>query len=275
MALEMAPAVIHLIEAATGRTVAKLEDPNGDRATWQGFTPDATQLVVLAGHTRAIHIWDLRAIRKRLKDMNLDWEWPEYPLPQTGETTGAPLTIQTALENPAGGSSTPEEKARNVIERGKRLVERNPDSALACNDLAWAYVTVPEALRDAKAALLLSEKAIRLTSADDHARNAHIVANYRNTLGLVYYRAGRFREAVALLRTNLEERQNDKLLPYDLLFLAMCFQRLGETERARDCYECADRWIQSQTDRGDPVPQEIVSFRSEAEDTLRLTRSRN
>ena len=41
MAVEMAPAVIHLKETATGRTVAKLEDPHGDRATWQGFTPGA------------------------------------------------------------------------------------------------------------------------------------------------------------------------------------------------------------------------------------------
>ena len=79
MALEMAPAVIHLKEVATGRTVAKLEDPHGDRATWQGFTPDGTQLVVVANYASAIHIWDLRAIRARLKDMNLDWDWPEFP----------------------------------------------------------------------------------------------------------------------------------------------------------------------------------------------------
>jgi hypothetical protein len=74
MALEMAPAVIHLKEAATGRTVAKLEDPHGDRATWQGFTPDGTRLVVMARTTGAIHVWDLRAIRARLKEMNLDWD---------------------------------------------------------------------------------------------------------------------------------------------------------------------------------------------------------
>jgi WD40 repeat protein/tetratricopeptide (TPR) repeat protein len=79
MALEMAPAVIHLKEVATGRTVAKLEDPHGDRAGWQGFTPDGTQLVVVARFASAIHIWDLRAIRTRLKDMNLDWDWPEFP----------------------------------------------------------------------------------------------------------------------------------------------------------------------------------------------------
>src|SRR5262249_8407261 len=65
MAVEMAPGIIHLKEVATGRTVAKLEDPHGDRATWQGFTPDGTQLVVVAGYARAIHVWDLRAIRTR------------------------------------------------------------------------------------------------------------------------------------------------------------------------------------------------------------------
>lgn len=32
----------------------------------------------LAFDVTAIHIWDLRAIRARLKEMNLDWDWPEF-----------------------------------------------------------------------------------------------------------------------------------------------------------------------------------------------------
>jgi serine/threonine protein kinase/WD40 repeat protein len=79
LALEMAPAVIHLKEIATGRTVARLEDPHGDRATWMAFTPDGTQLVTVAGYAKAIHVWNLRAIRKRLKAVDLDWDWPEFP----------------------------------------------------------------------------------------------------------------------------------------------------------------------------------------------------
>src|ERR1700704_5310215 len=78
-ALQMAPAVIHLMDVATGRTVAKLEDPHGDRAGWMSFTPDGTQLVVAAPYAKAIHIWDLRAIRQRLKALELDWAWPEFP----------------------------------------------------------------------------------------------------------------------------------------------------------------------------------------------------
>ena len=74
MALEMAPAVIHLKEVATGPDRGQARGPGGDRATWQGFTPDGTQLVVVASYASAIHVWDLRAIRTRLKDMNLDWD---------------------------------------------------------------------------------------------------------------------------------------------------------------------------------------------------------
>jgi serine/threonine protein kinase/WD40 repeat protein len=91
MALEMAPAVLHLKDVATGRTVARLEDPHGDRATWQGFTPDGTQLVVVANYASAIHIWDLRAIRARLKEMNLDWDWPAFPPAATGEPGAGPV----------------------------------------------------------------------------------------------------------------------------------------------------------------------------------------
>jgi tetratricopeptide (TPR) repeat protein len=94
MALEMAPGVLHLKEAASGRTVARLEGPHGDRATWQGFTPDGTQLVVVSTFARAIHIWDLQAIRARLKDMNLDWDGPELaPAGGPGPSPGNVLKV--------------------------------------------------------------------------------------------------------------------------------------------------------------------------------------
>jgi WD40 repeat protein len=78
MAMEMAPAVIHLKEVSTGRTVAQLEDPFGDRSSMISFTHDGTRLVVLSTYASAIHVWDLRAIRSRLKPMGLDWDWPEF-----------------------------------------------------------------------------------------------------------------------------------------------------------------------------------------------------
>jgi hypothetical protein len=108
MALEMAPGLIHLKEAASGRTVAKLEDPQGDHSTWMSFTPDGTQLVVAARYAGAIHRWDLRAIRTGLKAMNLDWDWPEFSAPPTVETSffknQRPRRVQVVGPRPTGAT---------------------------------------------------------------------------------------------------------------------------------------------------------------------------
>jgi eukaryotic-like serine/threonine-protein kinase len=104
MALEMAPGIIHLKEVASGRTLARLEDPQGDLSTWMGFTPDATQLVVAARYAGAIHRWDLRAIRSRLKEMDLDWDWPEFAPPPAQEPSSAkvhPQRFQVVAAPPA------------------------------------------------------------------------------------------------------------------------------------------------------------------------------
>ena len=79
MALELAPGVVHIKEIATGLTVARLEDPHSDRAAWLGLTSDGGRLAVVAHYARAVHVWDLRAVRGRLKTMNLDWDWPDFP----------------------------------------------------------------------------------------------------------------------------------------------------------------------------------------------------
>jgi eukaryotic-like serine/threonine-protein kinase len=254
MAVEMAPAVLHLKEVATGRTVAKLEDPHGDRATWQGFTPDGTQLVVVSGYAAAIHVWDLQAIRSRLKDMNLDWDWPELPPEVSGNPVAGPPTIEVV----PGEAATREQRARQEIEHWRRKVEANPDSAPVCNNLAWAYLVAPEGLRDVKAALPLAEKAVRLEPGD---------ANWRNTLGVAYYRAGRHREAVEVLRSNLD-KQAEEILAFDLYFLAMSHHHLGETARARDYYRWAIRWTALQPELKAVYLEELSACRAEAEALL-------
>ena len=265
MALEMAPAVIHLKEVATGRTVAKLEDPHGDRATWQGFTPDATQLVVVAGYASAIHIWDLRAIRTRLKEMNLDWDWPEFPPAAAGNLGAEPGPIEVLAADRAKLALSPERRAQQEIERCRRQVDTDPDSANACNGLAWTYLTAPAALRNLEAALSLAEKAVRLAPEN---------ANFRNTLGVAYYRAARYHEAAKVLRPNLQ-RQEDTNLAFDLYFLAMIHHRLGEAARARDYYDWAVRWVQAQRGLDARHLEELTAFRAEAEELLEIDRNQD
>jgi hypothetical protein len=256
MALEMAPAVLHLKEVATGRTVAKLEDPGGDRPNWHGFTPDGTQLVVVAKYASAIHIWDLRAIRTRLKAMNLDWDWPEFPPAPTEQLAAAPMTIEILLGDRAQPVLIREQRARHAIERSRRELDAHPNAAGACNDLAWDYLTAPEALRDVEAALPLAEKAVRLAPAS---------ALYHNTLGVAYCRARRYREAVEVLRPNVAIEE-DQFLAYDLYFLAMSHYGLGETARARDYYDWAVRWVARQPDVQPEHRVELTAFRAEAEE---------
>jgi serine/threonine protein kinase len=265
MALEMTPGVIHLKEASTGRTVAKLEDPHGDRATWQGFTPDGTQLVVVGRYAGAIHIWDLRAIRKRLKAMNLDWEWPEFPPAGAGMPPPEPVTIEVRSWDQASLARSRRLRAQEAIERFHREVEANGASAKACNNLAWAYLTAPNVLRDVKSALPLAENAVRLEAGN---------AAYRNTLGVAYYRAGRYRDAVEVLRPNLN-RQEDAALAFDLYFLAMCYHSLGEPARARDYYDWAIRWGNVQGDLAAVPLDELSAFRAEAEKLLGIERKRD
>jgi tetratricopeptide (TPR) repeat protein len=119
-------------------------------------------------------------------------------------------------------------------------------------------VTAPGALRDIKAAVPLAENAVRLDASNVH---------YRNTLGVAYYRAGRYREAVDILRANLDKR-DDKGLAFDLYFLAMSHHGLGETARARDYMTWAVRWMSFQSDLTATQIEELELFRAEAEELL-------
>jgi hypothetical protein len=96
----------------------------------------------------------------------------------------------------------------------------------------------PQHLRDSGRAPALAERAARL---DPH--NPLI----RNTLGVTYDRAGRYREAAAILGGNLPG-QNEKYLASDLYFLAMSHHRLGEVALAQAYYNWANRVTGSQAD---------------------------
>jgi WD40 repeat protein len=94
MALEVSAGLIRLCEVATGRTIAHLQDPSGGVSAWMDFSPDSTQLIVGAIHERAIHRWDLRAMRVELKAMGLDWDWPEFLPPPAEEQKPPHLHVE-------------------------------------------------------------------------------------------------------------------------------------------------------------------------------------
>ncbi len=254
LAIELSPAVIHLVDAATGRTVAKLEDPRSDRAQWLGFTPDGSGLVAIASFSRAIHVWDLAAIRRYLAAMHLDWD-SSPDSPTLGADTRRPLVVEPLLGGSSSQEQVADERARRDINTLRLAAESQPGSVAAFNELAWAYLTAPEHLREPSRAVTLAERAMRL---DPHH------PTIRNTLGLAYYRAGRYRDAADTLRGNLTG-QDEQYLALDLYVLAMSHHQLGEAALARAYYAWADRATGSQADLTDEEIQERAAFRAEAE----------
>jgi eukaryotic-like serine/threonine-protein kinase len=95
MALEGEAGVIRLVESATGREYVRLDAPEQTRLWPCCFTPDGTQLIALGVDSQALHIWDLRRIRRQLAEMNLDWDAPP-PAPES-EQPARPLQLRVDL----------------------------------------------------------------------------------------------------------------------------------------------------------------------------------
>jgi tetratricopeptide (TPR) repeat protein len=69
-----------LFDASTGRELARFEDPNLDISYPPAFARDGTQLITVSiGNGKGLHVWDLRRIRRTLKEMDLDWDAPDFP----------------------------------------------------------------------------------------------------------------------------------------------------------------------------------------------------
>ncbi len=155
----------------------------------------------------------------------------------------------------------------------KRAEAAKPSTkAVLCNALAWIYATAPEAFRDKQEAVALAERAVALWDGE---------WDYHNTLGVAYYRAGRYHDAVAALERSLANGAG-QADARDLYFLAMCHHQLGARDRALDCFERAKTWHDSRaaglskpddSSRAASISkeedEELRLFRKEAEEMLR------
>ena len=132
-------------------------------------------------------------------------------------------------------------------------------AAQECNHFAWEYAIGPEQERDAKKALPLIRKAIKLTPED---------WMLLNTQGVVYYRLGEYPQAVEWLERSLRESK-ETAAAFDLFFLAMCHAKLGAADKARDCYDRACRWAEHHAAGFQPGwGEELKQFQAEAKEVL-------
>ena len=96
-------------------------------------------------------------------------------------------------------------------------------NALTCDILAWTF-SDPE-IGNEKRAIDLAKRAVSLAPND---------ADFWNTLGVAYYRAGNWKQAVTALEKARELSAGGDAV--DWLFLAMAHWQLGNKEEAHDLY---------------------------------------
>jgi serine/threonine protein kinase/WD40 repeat protein len=231
--------VIQLVATDSGQELARLEDPNMEVPSGLCFTPDGTRLITATnGKAGGVHVWDISALRTRLREIELDWDAPGSP---PAPTAARPLRLQIlgaegfdlATRAYEDLVQDREESAAADLEQALKLL---PQLDWACNVLARLLVLGPKALRNPEKAVSLAERAVQLSPND---------VTYKNTLGVAYYRAGRWREA----RDTLEASIRDSLgwrVADDLFFLAMCHHQLGDAAKARECYDRAASWVEKQ-----------------------------
>ncbi len=145
----------------------------------------------------------------------------------------------------------PEEAIKHL----ERLIERHPSRAPGPALLALIRAHGPKAARDPEKALPLAQKAVTL----DPANPSH-----QATLGLVYYRLGKFEQAAETLQPLLAKNQ---LRPSGHLVLAMSCQQLGKKEQAAEIYRRAPHWWQEAALHPRAV-QNLEALRAEAAGVL-------
>jgi Tfp pilus assembly protein PilF len=285
---------LRLIEAVTGRELARLEDPHLDRSHAFLFTPDGGRLLTV-NYAKGVHVWDLHLLRAELDRRGRDWDPPPYPRPapptplsQRERVSGslrlefewgeyARLSEALAVENfNRAVREAPDlavrrylrglfhqraGRAREALADLRRAVEMAPDRHAFVNALAWLYATGPEEVRDGEKAVELARRAIQDRPGE---------WTYHTTLGIGYFRAGRYADAVAALEKSLAGAA-ERLAAIDLYFLAMCHHRCADAPRARERFEQARARHEQHAGRLSPDEvEELKRFRAEATTVLGL-----
>jgi Tfp pilus assembly protein PilF len=154
LALETGQNIVRLIDPATAREYASLEDPNQDRTSWMCFSPDGAQLAVI-GEGKSIHLWDLRTLRTELAARRLHWDLPPYP---TAEDAASNESIRVIVDSGVEGISGTPKSLRRAIAQASALLMLCPFHAESYFRRALARAELddwPQARADCDRALAL------------------------------------------------------------------------------------------------------------------------
>jgi serine/threonine protein kinase/WD40 repeat protein len=169
--------VYRLVELATGRELARLEDPDQiySRALFSG---DGTRLVVSAED--GLRVWDLRRILLELTQLGLDWDAPAY---RPAEKP-APLTVRVNLggleDDAALGERPTPDHLRALIAANSFALAANPFDYKAFRQRGRAFGL----LREPRAAIADYSTALAMMPSDDLSRADLLCRRATNHLAL-------------------------------------------------------------------------------------------
>jgi serine/threonine protein kinase/WD40 repeat protein/Tfp pilus assembly protein PilF len=137
LALALPTGSVRLVDFRTGRVVATLEDPQARRSDSAAFTPDGSRLVLgSGGDGRAAYVWDLRAIRRQLAEMGLDWDWPAPTAATAPARTAGRLRVSIDRGDLYQWPADP--GARANLPKLDAAAASDPDNADVHHRRAWA-----------------------------------------------------------------------------------------------------------------------------------------
>ncbi len=194
----------------------RLQDPDADRARWLGITADGGEAggdrAILQGDPRLGPAADRPAAR-RPSACGTNWSRPpgRGPTPRTARSVEIVADVAAAARL-AGGAQVRARRSTGIDER----MAENPDEPDECNSLAWAYLIAPPPLRDPDQALAMARKAVRTEPKNP------IIPQYSGR-GLLSH--GPVSRGDGTCSASDLEGQEDRVLAWDLCFLAMSYHR--------------------------------------------------
>jgi len=90
-----------LVDSVTGKTLVSLELPEPSQVSFGAFTPDGTRLIHSTVNERSVCVWDLRALRLHLAELDLDWDAPAYPPGPDAASRYATLPLKIHVDGTA------------------------------------------------------------------------------------------------------------------------------------------------------------------------------
>jgi WD40 repeat protein/serine/threonine protein kinase len=241
-------------DAATGQELLTLKHANAVMTV--AFSPDGRRLAS-ASLDGMVKVWDATEVTPQgLIEYEarglVQWLFEESPVaalpvlcPRTVGFMASPHGQGTLLAASAFlpiRTPLPEEVA-TFIRRDPTITEAVRQRALAWIEPCWRIQLRVETARNARALINASTAVVRDACADSAAyqralRQAEAVyevlpgdVRCLNTLGIAYYRVGKYQEALDTLGRCNKLRQEP--VPEDLAFLTMAQHHLGATEQSR------------------------------------------